>query len=494
MTTRIRDAGVSDPQLFDIRRQARIEVARRAAKRKDILEWGKALFPEKFNLPFCCELHGYFVKIRGEEFTNTKAPRNHAKTAIKCFLIPLFQALEEPETFRHYMNVQATKEKALSINVSIKTELEENDLLREIYGDTMGERWTDTQFVLTTGVIFTAISTGQSIRGINYRQTRPDYIIGDDLYDEEDINNPESTQKKNAWFFGSLYPARAKSRRCSIHVQGTAINHYDLLATLEKDDTVESRTFQAVKDWDAKVVLWPELNTFADLEKDLKRMGSLIFFREMQNEPRDEATAIVKRIWLYRVDGTSWEYDPIELHRRLREPGATIQISAVRVGNDPSIGKKNESDYTGTALVIETQATDGDGHDFWIENVWEEHLTMDARIRQLRDISAGQAVDLSVTQVRIESIAGFNDYADEVIRKTNLPVDRVDWVPDKITNLENRSHYFENGKVHLNKNIDPELKDKVVHQITNNYPKHDDIRDSILLTMDNDPGGWNWVG
>lgn len=456
------------------------------------------MFPEKFNLPFCDELHGYFVEIRGDDFTNTKAPRNHAKTAIKCFLIPLFQALEEPETFNHYLNVQATKEKALAINVSIKTELEENELLRELYGNMIGERWTDSQFVLSNSVIFTAISAGQSVRGMNYRQIRPNYILTDDLYNEEDINNPEATEKKNAWLMGTLYPARAKSRRCSFHVQGTAINYYDILCKLEKDETVKSRTFKAVKEWSADgqsgTVLWPELNTYAELMIDLKRMGSVIFYREMQNEPRDEATAIVKHGWLYNVDGRSWEYDPLDLNRRLRESNASIKITAIRIGNDPSIGKNSESDPTGTALVIETTATDGDGHEFWIEDIWEEHLSMEARIRQLVGIAADRPKDRPVTQVRIEAIGGFDDYASEVIRKTNLPVHRVEWVTDKITNLENRSHFFENGKVHLNKNIPQEKKDKLVHQLTTNYPQHDDIRDGVLLTMDNTPHAWSaWV-
>lgn len=492
------DLAARTVQLFEIGRQARKEIARRAAASGDILEWGQALMPEKFNLPFCQELHGYFVDIRKEAFTNTKAPRNHAKTAIKCFLIPLYQALNEPATFRHYLNVQATKEKALAINVAIMAELEENTLIRELYGDMESDRWTHGQFVLKNGVIFTAISAGQSVRGINHKQVRPDYIIVDDLYDEEDINNPESTEKKNAWFLSSLYPARAKSRPSSIHVQGTAINHYDLLTKLEGDNSVKSRTFKAIKEWKSEtcagVVLWPELNTYDQLMIDLQRMGSVIFYREMQNEPRDEASAVVKHAWLYKVDGSSWEYDPLELNRRILEPNATIAIFAIRIGNDPSIGKKNESDFTGTALVIVTQATDGPGNEFWIEDIWDEHLSMDKRIKQLLGIAGGRPGDRPVTEVRIESIGAFNDYADEVIRKTNLPVNRVDWVPDKITNLENRSHYFENGKVHLNQNITQDKKDRLTHQLTTNYPKHDDMRDSVLLTMDNEQRDWGaWV-
>lgn len=282
-------------KLFEIYRQMRLELARRCAAEKDILGWGKCLFPDKFELPFCHKLHGYFVEIRGEPFTDTEAPRNHSKTTIKCFLIPIFQALEEPKIFRHYLNIQATKDKALAINVAIKNELELNELLRELYGDQIGARWADAQFVLKSGVIFSAIGAGQSVRGVNYLSRRPDYIIVDDLYDEDDIYSPEATQKKNKWFWGSLYLARAKSRRCSIHVQGTAINPYDLLDELKGKPGVRDRSFKAIEDDDTGIVLWPELNTIQSLRADRTFMGPIIFAREMQNERMDEKTTILKR-------------------------------------------------------------------------------------------------------------------------------------------------------------------------------------------------------
>ncbi len=288
----------TEAELFESERQGRIAFAKRAAKRKDILAWGEALFPEKFTMPFCDELHGYFVEIRAEEFTDTEAPRYHSKTTIKCFLIPLFQALEEPDSFRHYLNVQATDDKALEVNRAIRIELETNDLLIEMYGDQRGERWTDQRFVLKSGVVFSAIGAGKSIRGINYRSMRPDYIIVDDLYDEEDIYSATQTKKKNAWFWSSLYQARSKTRRTSLHVQGTAINTDDLLEDLKKRPGIKSKSFAAVKDWDKGTILWPtEQNTFEKLKVDQIRMGPVIFAREMQNERMDETTTVLKRTY-----------------------------------------------------------------------------------------------------------------------------------------------------------------------------------------------------
>jgi len=193
-----------------LKHQAHLQLIRIYAGAGDILAWGQRLFPDKFPLPFCAEMHEYFVQIRKDPYTVTEAPRNHAKTTIKCFLIPIFQSLVEPESFRFYLNVQATDKKALAINRAIMAELESNEDLRALYGDQVSYRWTAEEFILNNGTIFKAVSTGQSIRGIHYRNRRPSYIIADDLYDQDDINNPDSTIKKNDWFWGTLYPARAK--------------------------------------------------------------------------------------------------------------------------------------------------------------------------------------------------------------------------------------------------------------------------------------------
>lgn len=478
------DVSLNSDQLFELRRQAKLELARRYAKAKDILNWGKVLFPEKFKKPFCQTLHGYFVDIRKLPLTNTEAPRGHAKTTIKCFLIPIFQALEEPEEFDHYLFIQSTEDKALAINMAIKHELETNSLIHALYGDVRSrERWTAGQFVLTNGVVFTAAGTGQSIRGINYLNKRPKYIIIDDLYDEDDLNNFESTEKKNAWFNGALTFAQDLTSECCLHVQGTAFNSEDILEKLKSDPNCKSRTFRGILDAEKKILLWPEAIRWEKLESIRIRVGSVVFEREIQNLRRDDKTSIVKVAWL-----RNWEYDPIELRQKI---GKILSITAVEIGNDPSIGKNEENDFTGTALILKAQYYDSAGHEYYIDGLWNEKISLNARIEQLKSIAAGRPAELPVTTIRIEAIAGFNDYADEVIRRTNLPIKRIDWVKDKISTLENKSHYFENGKVFLNRNISKELKDMLLYQLTTNEPKHDDIRDAVLLCLESQGSVWD---
>lgn len=471
------DRDFSNEDRHEIARQARLELARRAARRKDILAWGQYLFPEKFPLPFCPPLHGHFVEIRDRPLTNTEAPRFHAKTTIKCFLIPIFQALEEPLTFRHYLNVQATDRKALAVNTSIRSELERNEDLLALYGDQVGEeKWTDQQFVLKNGVVFTAVGAGQSIRGIHYENRRPDYVLVDDLYDDEDINNPESTTRKNEWLWGTLYPAMAVGRRNSFHVQGTAINTYDVMEQLKKNPVASSRTFQAIVDDQKRLALWPQGKSYQDLDQMRTNMGTVIFNREMQNERRQEDTSIIKTAWVK-------SYDPLET---TFGKGSRLRLVSVILTCDPSIGEKVENDATALVLILKARYIDTkEGHVYFVQDVWNEHLSLDGRIRLLLRIAEGQPKERRLSQVRIEAIAGFKDFCAEVRRRTDLPVREIDHVKDKITNLETKSHFFENGKVFVSSRIDPRLRDMLIHQLTTNHPKNDDMRDALLIGLDN---------
>lgn len=451
---------------------------------KYILDWGATLFPEKFYLPFCHEMHDYFCEERDTPFTGDEAPRGHAKTTVKCFLIPLFTALEEPWKYQHFLNVQSTEDKALSINASIMGEIEENQILRALYGNQVTTtKWTTGQFVLKNGVVFSAIGAGQSIRGINYRQIRPDYILVDDLYNDDDIHNTDATIKKNNWFWGALYPARAKGKRNAIKLQGTAINEEDLLQKAKTSKRIKPRTFKAVTDWDKKTVLWKELNTFESLQEDREDMGSLIFFREYQNDRLDDSTSKIKRSWL-----ADWEYDPDTLaFDRFK------LLIAVLLGNDPSIGKKHENDFCAFAVVYKWRPADGTRVNFYIDYITQGKWSLDERIKKLQYIASQYQGLKRIRQARIEGISGFQDYVAEVKRRTNIPVKDINWVPDKMVVLENKSKYFEFGHVKLNKNIPQAMKDILIYQLTCNHPNFDDLRDAVLLTLDDTKDWRDWV-
>ncbi|MCX5794942.1 MAG: hypothetical protein NTY77_05570 [Elusimicrobia bacterium] len=465
--------------------EKRAEAAKAAAARKDILAWGALTMPEKFFMPFCHELHDYFVDIRHAEASSTEAPRGHSKTTIKCTLIPMFQALEEPESYDYYLNVQATGAKAVAVNTAIKSELEENELLRYMYGEQVGDKkWTDQIFVTRGGIVFQALGAGQSIRGTQYRNRRPKYIVIDDLYDEEDLENPEGVERKNRWFWGSLYPARAKGMDTAFHLQGTPISDRDVLWQMSKLPGVLYRQFAALKP--DGTPLWPELNSKESLAKDRIFMGSIAFDRELQMTRRDETAAIVKASWL-----KDWELDPAKV---VFDKNQVLDRALLCC--DPSIGKKLTNDPTAIAMMFRIVPA-GMAPWWFIDALGNELLSLNKRVAKIREFAAAQPEWVrEKLRIRVEAIAGFMDFP-EALRSdpvcANYPIEEIDHVPDKISNLTGKSVHFENGKVRISTRIRQDLRTLAFDQLTTNYPSHDDVRDAILLGLDkkNPSGMWS---
>jgi hypothetical protein len=349
--------------------------------------------------------------------------------------------------------------------------------LRYLYGNQVGARtWTERVFVMTNGTVFMAAGAGQSIRGMQYRNRRPTYIIVDDLYDEDEIDNAEAVERKNSWFWGSLYPARAKGRGSGFHVQGTAISKNDVLAQMAQQPGVTYRQFAAIKPDGS--VLWPELNTRESLEEERQRMGSIIFDREMMSKRGDSAGVIIKSAWL-----KGWEYDPVTKWAR-RDP--EVRIASVLMGCDPSTGEKETGDPAGFATVVKTLGP-GTRVDYWIEALAEGLMTWEERLSQLermQSFQSGRGPEWRVTRAYIEAIGGFKDFGDQAKKRTSLPIELVTWVKGKRANLAAKSGHFEFGRVHLSVAIPKPLRDKLVDQLTTNDPRHDDLRDSVLLCLE----------
>lgn len=449
--------------------------------RSDILLWGKYYFPDKFTLPFCHELHDYLIETACDPFTDTLAPRGHAKTTIRCFLIPLYYALNYPEKFKHYLNVQSTSTKAEAINLSIRIELETNEKILADYGEMVSqEKWTQKQFVLTNGVIFTVIGSGESVRGKNYRNIRPDYVICDDLYDDDCIENPENVRKINKWFWSSIYKCVANDRNVCFHILGTAINREDLMHQLSKNPRWKFRKFQAVKSFDTGEVLWKEnpLNTIEKQLQDKADMGSIIYSREMQNEVRDDETAIIKFSDLQFYDGRLFpsksEAEQIQRRDALRE------IPEYYIWNrgwvDPAEKDKEINDFTGKVGIVKTNLGN-----YYIYDVQNEKLTFHKN--KISILEWYQR--FKYHRLYIETNKGQALY-DEIRRTTDVPISGIHAKLGKLERKLAQSAKFENHKVFISMLIPELVRKELEDQLTINTPDHDDLSDCVIGLLETD--------
>ncbi len=432
-------------------------------RKKSVLEWGKYYFPDKFEFPFCKELHEYLIEIMQDPFTCTLAPRGYAKTTIQCFLIPIFLALNYPRKFKHFLNVQATSSKARIVNLAIRHEIENNEGLRQDYGDLFSpEKWTERQFVLRNGVIFTALGSLESVRGINYKNIRPDYAIFDDIYDDDDAENIERIRKINNRFWRSFYSAMAKpvgQKLVCIRVQGTAMHRIDLLHELAEKTRWRHRKFQAVKDFKLKLVLWPEVETFELLMLKKEDMGSISFMRELQNEVRNDENAVISTEWIQGYDSIPEE--------------ETIVWKRLCV--DPAVKEREINDPTGIIGIAKTNY-----ENYYIFYANSLRISDDKLKKLIKELFELYNFDL----LKGEGISAFDWIWRDIRRSTNIPVKSITSVAGKLTRLIKKQHKFENFKVFISNDIPKKHRDDLIEQLTNNYPSHDDLRDATMLGLE----------
>jgi hypothetical protein len=128
--------------------------------------------------------------------------RGSAKSTIGSLALPLFAALELPDVYPFIIPIADTGLQAAINIANIKTELDNNELIKQDYGNITGnfvedwtlqseEEWQAKNMLLSNGVRILARSRGQKVRGLRHRQDRPSLVIIDDPEDLEWVRTKE---------------------------------------------------------------------------------------------------------------------------------------------------------------------------------------------------------------------------------------------------------------------------------------------------------------
>jgi phage terminase large subunit-like protein len=87
------------------------------------------------------------------------------------------------------------------------------------------------------------------------------------------------------------------------------------------------------------------------------------------------------------------------------------------------------------------------------------------------------------SRVKIETNKGEALFT-EIKRTTSIPVVGIHETRDKTSRFIGQSAKFENGKVYISMLIPESIRGELVDQITTNNPPHDDMRDALLLAIE----------
>ncbi len=198
------------------------------------------------------------------------APRGHAKSTGVTHTLSLVLLLFR---FREFGVIVAdTEGQASQFLRDIKVELQENEaIIRDFRIVPKFDKDTDTEIVVSMqdGHKFCLMAKGseQKVRGLKWRNKRPDFILGDDLENDEIVLNSERRAKFKSWVFSALLPCG--SPQCITRVVGTVLHQDSFLENVLTDpENWASLRFGAHKDFDDfSNILWPERYSEAVLRK-----------------------------------------------------------------------------------------------------------------------------------------------------------------------------------------------------------------------------------
>jgi hypothetical protein len=261
-----------------------------------------------------------------------------------------------------------------------------------VVGDTVGAKrdirardsWSKTHFTLRNGATCYPKSIGSSVRGLH-----PQVVVADDII--VDKNSQSALQRGRVWSFliGTIEPMAGPTGQ--LLVVGTPQHQADALHRLQDHPGFKGAwvKWKAV-DWDTEVVLWPSRYDI-DYLRGLQKADPVLFSREYQMEPRDDASSLFPYSLTARPvengNGFRWQRPFKGVHR--------ARGDIVVVGSDLALSESVGADYTVHHVAVWNRYTQKR------RTIWAERhrgLTFDAQVSLIRDICRTFDPDLVVIE------------------------------------------------------------------------------------------------
>ncbi len=371
-------------------------------------------------------------KVKAE--ANIKAvfqwPRGHAKSTHFDIFIPLWLMFQTKPLISFMVVVGKSEDSAVRLLGDIQAELQYNQRLIADYGLQKGSAsWTEGEFKTSNGTKFLACGRGQSPRGLRDREARPDYIVIDDLDDDELCRNERRVRELTDWVREALFGALDVGRGRFIMV-GNLISKTSVLANIAATKGVYVSVVKAV-DANGEPV-WADKWSKEEAEDYKNFVGYRAWEKEMMHNPVVAGT-IFKNEWIrYKKALPLAKYDMLVCY------------------TDPSFKSSTSNDYKACRLWGKT------GTELHQIDSFVRQATVGEMVRWQYDLyerarEAGAAVYFYMEANFMQDIILDEYEAEGKRRGYQLPItpDRRK-KPDKLQRIESVSPLWERGIVFYN--------------------------------------------
>lgn len=266
--------------------------------------------------------------------------RGCAKSTHFTVFIPMWLKIQEPREINVMVLVSKSQDAAIGLLSDLQAELQYNERYIADFGQQVKSGdWTEGKFRTADGCMFVALGRGQSPRGLKDRSKRPDYIVIDDIDDDEIIHNSKRIGKIFDWCLTALFGTMEGGRGRMVMV-GNKIGKDSVLSRFESIDDVKVTTVN-ILDKDGKST-WAENYSLQEIEDMRSFMGERRFQKEYMNNPINEGTVFLDKHIRYgrMLDFRKYKY--------------------LVCYTDPSFKDSSTADYKATVLV--GKAPNGEYH------------------------------------------------------------------------------------------------------------------------------------
>lgn len=229
--------------------------------------------------------------------------RGAAKSTNMDVFVPMWLMAQEHREINVMVLVGKSEDNAKTLLGDIQAELQYNQRYIHDFGEQYNVgTWEDGEFVTRSEVAFFARGRGQSPRGLRYRSHRPDYVVIDDLDDDELVESPARVTKLFDWVRSALFGTLDGGRGRFIMV-GNLIAKNSVLA---KWCDIKSVHVTKVNIYDSKGgISWASKWTPQEVKDIENVVGYRAFQKEYMNNPIIEG-AIFRNEWIRWGKRPAW--------------------------------------------------------------------------------------------------------------------------------------------------------------------------------------------
>lgn len=257
--------------------------------------------------------------------------RGHAKSTQLGVFIPLWLKIQAERQFHTLVYVGKSEDSARQLLSDLQQQLAYNELFIHDFGTQMKEgSWSEGRFETTDGCYFRALGRGQSPRGLKNNGNRPDYILIDDLDDDEMCRNPRRVDEATQWVLSALFGTMEAGRGRFIMVGNRIAQNSVLGHVIDRPGVHHTR----VNILDAKgEPSWRENYRPEEIAEMRTLMGERNFRQEYMNDPVTEGAVFLRK------------------HIRYGQMLPLQRYVSLVAYTDPSFKNSATADYKATMLV-----------------------------------------------------------------------------------------------------------------------------------------------